>query len=77
MFCLQANLCQFIAVVFGCKIGIKGKHALKYFLSKEKSHGSIKLTYKTRLLSPDRLIVENVFFTVLPKIHNNALARVR
>ena len=36
---LSINSCQFIAAVFGCKIQIKGKHALEYFLTREKSHG--------------------------------------
>ena len=37
---LSINSCQFFAVVFcGCKIQIKGKHALEYFLTREKSHG--------------------------------------
>ena len=35
---LSINSCQFIAIVFGSKIQIKGKHALKYFLTREKSH---------------------------------------
>ena len=36
---LSINSCQFIAIVFGCKIQIKGKHALEYFLTREKLHG--------------------------------------
>ena len=36
---LSINSCQFIAAVFGCKIQIKEKHALEYFLTREKSHG--------------------------------------
>ena len=36
---LSINSCQFIAVVFCCKIQIKGKPALEYFLTREKSHG--------------------------------------
>ena len=36
---LPINSCQFIAVVFSCKIQIKGKPALEYFLTREKSHG--------------------------------------
>ena len=36
---LSINSCQFIAVVFCCKIQIKARHALEYFLTREKSHG--------------------------------------
>ena len=36
---LSINSCQLIAVVFCCKIQIKGKPALEYFLTREKSHG--------------------------------------
>ena len=35
---LSINSCQFIAIVFGSKIQIKGKHVLEYFLIPEKSH---------------------------------------
>ena len=40
---LSINSCQFITVDFCCKIQIKGKPALEYFLTREKSHGLIKL----------------------------------
>ena len=37
----QCNSCQFIAVVLFCwqNVQIKGKPALEYFLTREKSHG--------------------------------------
>ena len=36
---ISSNSCQFIAVVFCFKIQIKGKPALEYILTREKSHG--------------------------------------
>ena len=64
---LLINSCQFIAIVFAAKFRLKGKHALEYFLTREKSHGKIKFTYIKRFLPPCSLIVENVFFIVLPR----------
>ena len=65
---LSINSCQFIAVVFGCKIQIKGKHALTRIFSYQRKVTRVgQITYKTRLLPPCSLIVDNVFFIVLPK----------